>query len=127
MICRQIGVYAATTVSEWTSVLDLAAKWKFESIKTLAIKRLADLASPIDKTVLGRKHHVLDWLTDAYRVVCQRQEALTLEEANRLRLEDVVTISSLRQDIRSGGRRDLPLMDISSDVISEAFGLSDSP
>jgi hypothetical protein len=127
MIGRQIGVYAATTVSEWTSVLDLAAKWKFESIKTLAIKRLADLASPIDKTVLGRKHHVLDWLTDAYRVVCQRQEALTLEEANRLRLEDVVTISSLRQDIRSGGRRDLPLMDISSDVISEAFGLGDSP
>ena len=86
-----------------------------------------NLASPIDKIVLGRKHHVLDWLTDAYRMVCQRLEALTLEEANQLRLEDVVTISSLRQDIRSGGRRNLPPMDVSLDVIPEAFGLSDSP
>jgi hypothetical protein len=38
-----------------------------------------------------------------------------------------VTISSLRQDIRSGRRRNQPPMDVSSDVISKAFGLSDSP
>jgi len=125
MIARQIGVYSAATVEEWSSILNLAAKWKFESIRTLAIERLAGLASPIDKIVLGRKHNILDWLGDAYQAVCQRQDSLTLEEASQLSLADVVTISSLRQDIRSSGKIRLP-MDVSPHRISEAFGLDDS-
>ena len=56
-------------------------------------------------------------------VVCQQQDALTLEEAYCLCLADVVIILSLSQDIRSGDRRDLP-MDVSRDVISDAFGLT---
>ena len=93
-------MYSATTVEEWTAVLNLAAMWKFESIKAFSIERLANLASPIDKIVLGRKHNVVEWLSGAYREVCERDGALTLEEAHRLGMEDVVRISSLRQDIR---------------------------
>jgi hypothetical protein len=93
-------VYSATTVDEWTAVLNLAAMWKFESTKAFSIERLANLASPIDKIVLGRKHNVVEWLSGAYREVCERDGALTLEEAHRLGMEDVVRISSLRQDIR---------------------------
>jgi hypothetical protein len=98
----RIGEFSVTTVEEWTAILELAAKWKFESIKALAIKQLASLASPIDKIVLGRRHHVFDWLSNAYREVCERDAALTLEEANRLGMDDVVKISSFRQDIRRG-------------------------
>jgi hypothetical protein len=102
MTFSEIAVYSATTVEEWTAVLDLAAKWKFESIRAFAIKQLESIASPIDKIVIGRGHNVLDWLVDAYGAVCERTDALTLDEAKLLGMEDVVKISSLRQDIRDG-------------------------
>ena len=100
MTFSEIAVYSAITVEEWTAVLDLAAKWKFESIRVFAIKQLEIIASPIDKIVIGRRHNVLDWLVNAYGAVCERTDALTLDEAKLLGMEDVVKISSLRQDIR---------------------------
>ena len=90
----------ARTVSEWTSILDLAVKWDFESIKTLAIKELAPIASSIDKIILGRKYHVTEWLSEAYRDICLRQEPLTNEEGMRLGMEDVTKISAIM--IRDG-------------------------
>jgi len=116
----KFGVYAATNVDEWNSVLDLASKWKFESIKALAIEKLAVIASPIDRIVLGRRYEITEWLVDAYTAACERSSALTLEEAGRLGLEDVVKISFLRQEIRtlsSGPAR------ASVDVVSTTFGL----
>jgi hypothetical protein len=90
----------ARTVSEWTSILDLAVKWDFESIKTLAIKELAPIASSIDKIILGRKYHVTEWLSEAYRDICLRQKPLTNEEGMRLGMEDVIKISAIM--IRDG-------------------------
>jgi hypothetical protein len=123
MIIRKFGVYAATNVDDWSSVLDLASKWKFESIKALAIERLAALASPIDKIVLGRRHEITEWLVDAYTAVCERSSALTLEEAKRLGLDDVVKISFLRQEIRTSAFR---LARASVDVVSTTFGLDEN-
>ncbi|KIM85851.1 hypothetical protein PILCRDRAFT_5473 [Piloderma croceum F 1598] len=118
---HQIGVYSATTVDEWTAILNLAAKWKFESIKDLAIRQLALIGSPIDKIVLGQRHGVTDWLLDSYRAICERSDALTLDEANRLGMENVVKISSLRQDIRRVGS--LGRITVSLDVLKQTFGL----
>jgi hypothetical protein len=84
-------------VDEWTSILDLAAKWKFQSIKALALKQLLPIISPIDKLVLGRRHGITGWLPDAYSAICGRKDALTLEEGLRLGMEDVIKISALRQ------------------------------
>jgi hypothetical protein len=124
MIFSEIGVYSATTVEEWTSVLDLAAKWKFESIRAFAIKQLESIASPIDKIVIGRKHNILDWLVGAYGAVCERTDALTLVEATLLGMEDVVKISSLRQDIRDG-RFGLPKASVA--VLRGTFVLESLP
>jgi len=120
----KIGVYSAITVEEWVSILDLAVKWKFESIRDLTIQQLVDLASPIDKIVIGRKYDAAaGWLSGAYQEVCRRSDALTLEEASRLCMADVVKISSLRQDIRSGGRKHWAA-NVSLGMISKAFGLA---
>lgn len=123
MIISKFGFYAATSVAEWSSVLDLAAKWKFESIKALAIEKLAVIASPIDKIVLGRRYNIVEWLKDAYKEVCERPSTLTLEEAMRLGMEDVVTISFLRQEIRPsfGSFR------ASADLVTKTFGLDGNP
>jgi len=86
-----------TTPDEWTSILDLAARWNFQTIRLLAIERLARMDSPIDKIVLGRRHGITEWLPDAYEAVCKRQGPLTHEEGIRLGMEDVIKISAVRQ------------------------------
>ncbi|KDQ59110.1 hypothetical protein JAAARDRAFT_33840 [Jaapia argillacea MUCL 33604] len=90
----------ASTFDEWSSILHLAAKWGYESIRSLAIREIFPLSSPIDKIVLGRKYDIPDWLRDAYVAVCERREPISLEEAMRLGLEEVVKISKARHELR---------------------------
>ncbi|KDQ53631.1 hypothetical protein JAAARDRAFT_104342, partial [Jaapia argillacea MUCL 33604] len=85
--------HTATTANEWTSVLSLATKWSFTTIRSLAIRELFPLASPIDKIVLGHQYDIPEWLLDAYIAVCERPEALTKKEGERLGLDEVIKIS----------------------------------
>jgi len=91
----EFGVFCACTVDEWAAVLYLADKWNFKSIKNLAINKLALIASPIDRIVLGRNYQINEWLGDAYRDVCTRADPLTYEEGVRLGMEDVINISAI--------------------------------
>lgn len=85
------------TTDEWAAILHLAAKWKFETIKVLAIERLSAIAPPIDKITLGKQYGIVEWLADAYKAICKRPDPLTIEEGTRLGLEDVIRISAMRQ------------------------------
>jgi hypothetical protein len=114
------GVHAATTVEDWTGILNLAANWNFTSIKALAIKNLSSIASPIDKIVLGRMHDVKEWLGDAYEAVCLRDDPLTLDDGVRLGMEDVIKISATRQRI---DRQPPSPSGLLSNSIRETFGL----
>jgi hypothetical protein len=118
----EFGLYTATTVDEWTAILDLAAKWNFRSIKTLAIKQLTPIASPIDKIVWGRKHQINEWLGGAYQSICAREEPLTYEEGIRLGMKDVIKISAIRHDIGSRTRSG-PLPLLSNEELQMNFGL----
>jgi len=60
------GVFAATSVNEWTSILMLATQWNFQSIKTLAVNRLSSIASPVQKISLGYGFNIAEWVEDAY-------------------------------------------------------------
>ncbi|KZP25189.1 hypothetical protein FIBSPDRAFT_783642 [Athelia psychrophila] len=88
------GLYSASTVEDWSSILHLADKWSFESIRALAITQLAPIASPIDKIVLGRRYDVNEWLPDAYGSVCVQPAALTQDEGRRLGVDDVIRINA---------------------------------
>ncbi|KII95532.1 hypothetical protein PLICRDRAFT_34422, partial [Plicaturopsis crispa FD-325 SS-3] len=97
----EFGVYDATTVEEWTSILGLAVRWGFSSIRTLAIKELADLASPVDKIVLGRKYDITAWLAGAYDAILRRAAALSEEEEGiRLGMREAMKIAKAREDMR---------------------------
>ena len=54
----------------------------------------------MDRIVLGRKYDLEDWLLDAFFSICERLEPLSLAEASRLSLEDVVKVSGAREAIR---------------------------
>ena len=85
------------TTVQWASILHLAAKWGFESIKLLAIDNLTANAVPVDKIVLGRRYEISEWLPGAYEAVCTREDPLTVEEGMKLGVEDIIKISAARQ------------------------------
>ncbi|KAH9829448.1 uncharacterized protein C8Q71DRAFT_799711 [Rhodofomes roseus] len=89
-----------STTEEWTSVLALATKWEFADYRQLAISRLAQLASPIDRILLGRSYDIPEWIAAAYLELCKRDDALTYEEGARLGMHDAILLSDIRQCIR---------------------------
>ncbi|KAF7979223.1 hypothetical protein HWV62_43178 [Athelia sp. TMB] len=95
---------ANKTTQQWASILLLADKWGFESIRLLAIDCLAT-AAPVDKIVLGRRYRIAAWLPGAYNAVCTREAPLTVEEGIRLGVEDVVRIAAARQAYGCGKPR----------------------
>ena len=108
-------------MQEWTAILDLAARWNFESIKTLAIKELVPIASSVDKIVLGRQHHINDWLGEAYKSVCMRPDPLTYEEGVKLGMEDVIKISAIRHKCDLGKKISSPTS--LSEELQRHFGI----
>ncbi|PCH35702.1 hypothetical protein WOLCODRAFT_50933, partial [Wolfiporia cocos MD-104 SS10] len=95
------GAYRAKTADEWASILDMATRWDFEDIRKLAIRELQKLnISAVDKIVLARAHDIHGrWAVDAYLVLCERPDPLTIPEARRLGLETTTTIAQLREQI----------------------------
>ncbi|THH21541.1 hypothetical protein EW146_g57 [Bondarzewia mesenterica] len=87
-------------VSGWATVLHLATRWGFDSIRELAITSLTPIASPIDKVVFGHRYQVENWLMPGYTNLCARKESLTMDESRRLGLANVVMIANARQEIQ---------------------------
>ncbi|KAI0726910.1 hypothetical protein C8Q72DRAFT_887192 [Fomitopsis betulina] len=99
---ENIRVGDLSTTEEWTSVLALATKWDFAEYRQLAIARLAQLASPVDRILLGRRYDVPEWLTAAYLELCTRDDVLSYDEGMLLGMHDVILLSDIRQNVRKG-------------------------
>ncbi|KZP04903.1 hypothetical protein FIBSPDRAFT_1054391 [Athelia psychrophila] len=102
---RNYGDFEASTIEEWSAILRLSDKWGFETVKNLAVSKIAPMASPIDMIVLGRRYSIdSSHLVDAYDDICLRPAPLTLEEGNRVGMEDVIKIMAIRQEFDLGSR-----------------------
>jgi hypothetical protein len=95
------GAYHLNTLDEWSSVLHLADEWDLETVRSLAIKQLSLITTPVDKLALGHRYAIHDWLLDAYVSLCERDELLTQAEGRRLGVDDVIFISLTRQELQS--------------------------
>lgn len=100
---RVFGAYKPCIVDEWTSVLHLATRWEFESIRQLAIRELEGLnIDPVNKIVLSRQFDISSpWTLAAYTEVCHRSDSLTVSEARALGLETAMRIYQMREKLRS--------------------------
>ncbi|KAJ7072853.1 hypothetical protein C8F01DRAFT_263223 [Mycena amicta] len=86
---------------EWTSVLSLATRWDFASLRALAITHLATLtSSPAERIALARAYDVQAWLGPAYTTLCTRTDPLSLAEGRCLGLEDTVRVGQVRHAVR---------------------------
>ncbi|KZP33829.1 hypothetical protein FIBSPDRAFT_1035811 [Athelia psychrophila] len=119
----EYGVYTVTSVEEWTSILHLAVRWGFESIKNLSIECLSPIASDIDKIVLGRQYAIDEWLGDAYLAICSRDQCLSREEGMRMEKEDIIEISAIRHQFGLGALSKVALP-LSIGEVRVRFGLA---
>ncbi|KAJ7286922.1 hypothetical protein C8J57DRAFT_1282354 [Mycena rebaudengoi] len=88
------------SVDEWTSVLALATKWEFTSLRELAMQNLSATTSAVERIAIGRRYDVPSWLVPAYTEVCERKDPLTPAEGRLLGLDDVICIGQVRHSIR---------------------------
>ncbi|KAJ7672068.1 hypothetical protein B0H17DRAFT_947775 [Mycena rosella] len=92
---RDIG-----SAEEWTSVLSLATRWEFTSLRELAMRHLFAMASAVERIALGQRYDIPSWLVPAYTEVCERKDPLTLAEGRLLGIADVICIGQVRHSIR---------------------------
>jgi hypothetical protein len=123
ILVSDFGQHTLTTLDEWTSVLHLASKWGFESMRSLALRELLPLASPVDKIVLGRKYGFDDWLTPAFVAVCARAEPLSLAEAKRMDIDDVARIYLAREQARDSSM--IIAVEMAQKAVACVFGIKE--
>jgi len=81
-------------------VLHLSTRWGFASIRRLALGSI-EPPTPHDRLLLARTYSVDDWVVPALSALCERTTPLSLSEARQMSIEDVVLVSTVREDIRS--------------------------
>jgi hypothetical protein len=100
-IILRLGVTPISNLFEWTDVLHLSSKWGFEHLRTAAITAILPLASAVDKLVLGRTYGFVDWVPGAYMDLLKCTEDLTVAEARRMDVEDIVAVAKGRREART--------------------------
>ena len=80
-------------------MLHLSTRWGFASIRRLALSSI-EPPTPHDRLLLARMYSVDHWVVPALSALCERTTPLTLSEAQQMNIEDVVLVSTVREDIR---------------------------
>ncbi|KAM6502676.1 hypothetical protein JOM56_002653, partial [Amanita muscaria] len=96
---RNLLVDEAETTEEWVSILKLASKWGFETLRSRAASKIERILTPVDMVVLGRQHDFPDIILPGYAALCQATTPLSSEEGRRLGVEDVVNIYRIRHEL----------------------------
>ena len=81
-------------------MLHLSTRWGFASIRRLALGSM-EPPTAHDRLLLARTYSVDDWVIPALSALCERTTPLSLSEARKMSIEDVVLVSTVREDIRS--------------------------
>jgi len=92
-----------TTVDDWSTILALANRYKMFELYTLAIQKLAPIASSVEKLAIVKKYNMVghEWLLPAYTDLCSRNGPLSLDEAEKLDMQTVLKIWEVQHEIAS--------------------------
>lgn len=89
-------------IETWASILHLAHRWDFPSIRALAFHELEG-APPAARLVLGEKYEApTDWRMRAMMELVTRKKPLTASEGEELGSTLVVQIAEMRENMRGG-------------------------
>ena len=84
---------------QWKSVLHVSTHWGFASLRRLALGSI-EPPTPFDQLLLARAYSVDEWVLPALSELCERTVPLSLKEARQMSTEDIVLVTTVREDIR---------------------------
>ncbi|KAI9441599.1 hypothetical protein H4582DRAFT_1809910, partial [Lactarius indigo] len=87
------------TCEQWKSILHLSTCWGFASLRKLALKSIKPPTSH-DQLVLARTYSIDHWVLPALTALCERTLPLSLDEAQQMKMEDVILVATVREEIR---------------------------
>src|SRR6267154_50038 len=94
---------------QWRSVLHLSTRWGFASLRKLALRSVKP-PTPCDQLLLARTYGIDYWVLPSLSALCERTTPISLNEARRMRIEDVVLVATVREDIRNdGSKTEIPI------------------
>lgn len=95
--------------------MDQAHQWKFEEVKSLAIRELEKVQNipVVDRIILYQKYAVGDtYLIPLFVALCARDDPPTMEESQKMDLSTIIKVFHARERLRSrpscGGKSPLP-------------------
>jgi hypothetical protein len=80
-------------------VLELSTLWGFGSLRKLAIASIKPPTSH-DQLLLARTYSIDHWVIPALSALCERVAPLSLDEARVMKIEDVIVVATVRENIR---------------------------
>ncbi|KEP50078.1 BTB/POZ domain protein [Rhizoctonia solani 123E] len=86
----------------------LAHMFSFSELRKHLLSFAEEHLDDIDKIVFATEFDIKEWLAPAHIRLCQRQEALSIEEAGRLGIKSVLMISHMREQHRNRNGSLLP-------------------
>ena len=94
------------SLAAWTSLLSISTRFEMNRIRTRAIAEIISFRpniDPVDQVVLAVQHNIPEWLPLGYAALCQREDPLELEEAERLGMKTTVLLAKARESVRKIG------------------------
>jgi len=88
---------------ELSAMLAISQRLLFDEVHEHAVDELSkriDTMDPVKQLHLAKEHSIDDWRIPAYAKLVERADRLTLEEAQKLPLEDVLFIATCREFYR---------------------------
>ncbi|KAJ7699027.1 hypothetical protein B0H17DRAFT_1049944 [Mycena rosella] len=83
---------------EWVSVLKLSTLWRFLDARDLAIKQLTSIGlGSVEGILLSRQYDVAPWLRAGYTDLAQREEGISLEDAEKIGWQTTVRLYQTRE------------------------------
>jgi hypothetical protein len=89
------------TQDEWISVLRVAHRFGFTSMRMFAIKHLSSLTSSVDRIVLAHEFGIEEWLKPAYSEVCMSPDLVSDADIRRLGFELFMKIARMRDGLKA--------------------------
>jgi hypothetical protein len=95
------SVYEAP-LETWLSILKLANRWTFDSVKELSVRELEKIEiEAVEKISIYHDHNISRlYLIPSYISVCKRDKPLSFKEGMSLGMETVLRIAEARERLR---------------------------
>lgn len=87
---------------EWVTIIAIASKLGIKSLKDAALSKAQASCTALELVDYGRKYDIFECFSAGIRMLCMRDDHLTLEEGEVLGLATVIEIARARELLAKG-------------------------